>query len=248
MYEIVNLIRIQIYVKQVLHICDVGNSGMVSVWTKGEILDLEDRDYIAALHTRTKGNLNRTEENIETFRRKYDSFVEYWEPHITFVFPVPCSEVEETTLIEHIKTVLTMWRPFPIRIGGFAKSWDHWLLLLLKEGNDKVIALHDELYTGILSPYLRKDIEYIPHIGLALFARKDAGYTVLDPRTVDFDESRYHQALEEAESLEIDSSDVVDRLFLHRVLLRGKKNTLLYKLMARKIFRLSKGLEEAGKR
>lgn len=187
----------------------------------------------------------RTEENIETFRRKYDSFVDYWQLHIPFIFPVPCGEVEETKLIEHIETVLKKWEPFPIRIGGFVKSWDHWLLLLLKEGNEKVVALHEELYTGILSSYLRKDIEYIPHIGLALFVRKDAGFNVMDPRIVDFDEKLYRQALAEAESLKIDSFGIIDRLFLNRTILKGKKNKLLYKFIDRKIFRLSEGHGEA---
>jgi hypothetical protein len=176
----------------------------------------------------------RTEENIETFRRKYDSFVDCWEPHIPFIFPVPCSEVEEAKLIEHIETVLKKWKPFPIRIGGFAKSWDHWLLLLLKEGNEEVIALHDGLYTGILSSYLRKDLEFIPHIGLALFARKDAGYNALDPKVVDYDEKLYRQALEEAESLKIDSFDIIDRLFLDKAVIKGKRNELLHKLIDRR--------------
>jgi hypothetical protein len=118
-------------------------------------------------------------------------------------------------------------------------------LLLLKEGNEKVIALHDELYTGILSSYLRKDIEYIPHIGLALFVRKDAGYNALNPRIVDFDEKLYRQALAEAESLKIDSFGIIDRLFLNRVILKGKKNELLYKFIDRKVFRLSEGHREA---
>lgn len=190
----------------------------------------------------------RTKGNIETFRRKYDSFVDYWEPHIPFIFPVPCSDVEETKLIEHIEKVLKKWKPFPIRMGGFTKSQDHLLLLLLKEGNEKVIALHDELYSGILSSYLRKDLEFIPHIGLALFAKKDAGYNALDPRAVDYDEKLYRQALAEAESLKIDSSGIIDRLFLNRVILKGRKNELLYKFVDRKIFRLSDGHEETRKK
>jgi len=77
----------------------------------------------------------KTEENIEAFRRKYDPFVDSWKPHITFIFPVPCSEVEEEKLAAHIETVLKNWKPFPIHIEGFRKSWDHWLFLLLKKGN-----------------------------------------------------------------------------------------------------------------
>jgi 2'-5' RNA ligase len=181
----------------------------------------------------------RTRENIQAFRRKYDSFVDYWEPHMTFIFPVPCIEVGEAKLIKHIERVLKRWKPFPIRIAGFKKSWDHWLLLLLKRGNEKAIALHDELYIGVLSPYLRRDIEYIPHIGLALFVRKDAGYNALDPKMVDFDENLYRQALEEAESLKIDGSCIIDRLFLNKVILKGRKNKLSYKFVYRKIFKLS---------
>jgi hypothetical protein len=163
----------------------------------------------------------KTEDNIKAFRRKYDPFVDSWKPHIPFIFPVACSEIEEEKLTEHIETVLKNWKPFPIHIGGFRKSWDHWLFLLLKKGNEEAIALHDELYTGILSPYLRRDIEYIPHIGIGLFARKDAGYNVLDPEKVDFDSQLYSQALKEAESLKINSFDTVDKLLLKKAIVRA---------------------------
>jgi len=163
----------------------------------------------------------KTEENIEAFRRKYDPFVDSWRPHIPFIFPVPCNGVEEERFTDHVETVLKNWKPFPVRIGGFAKSWDHWLFLLLKEGNREAVALHDELYTGILSPYLRRDIEYIPHIGIGLFARKNAGYNALDPKKVDFDAKLYSQALKEAESLKINSFDTVDKLVLNKVILKA---------------------------
>jgi hypothetical protein len=162
----------------------------------------------------------KTKESIEAFRRKYDPFVDSWKPHVPFIFPVPCNEIEEQRFAEHVETVFRNWKPFPIRMGGFAKSWDHWLFLLLKEGNEKAIALHDELYNGILSPYLRRDIEYIPHVGVGLFVRKDAGYNALDPKIVDFDAKLYSQALKEVESLRIDSFDTVDRLMLNKVILK----------------------------
>jgi hypothetical protein len=72
----------------------------------------------------------------------------------------------------------------------------------------------------MLSPYLRRDIEYIPHIGIGLFVRKDAGYNVLDPEKVDFDAKLSSQALKEAESLKISSFDTVDRLVLNKVILK----------------------------
>ena len=163
----------------------------------------------------------KTGEDIEVFRGKYDPFADSWKPHIPFIFPVPCDEIEEEEFTEHVETVLKSWKPFPIHVGGFTKSWDHWLLLLLREGNEKAIALHDELYAGILAPFLRRDIEYIPHIGIGLFVRKDAGYNALDPKTVDFDAELYSQALREAESLKIDSFDTVDRLVLTKEILKA---------------------------
>ena len=162
----------------------------------------------------------KTEENIEALRRKYDPFVDSWKPHVPFIFPIPCSEIKEAKLTEHIEAALENWKPFPIHIEGFTKSWDHWLFLLLKKGNEEAIALHDELYTGILSPYLGRDIEYIPHIGIGLFAKKGAGYNILDPKKIDFDAKLYSQALKEAKSLKISSSDTVDRLLLERVIVK----------------------------
>lgn len=142
---------------------------------------------------------SKAEESIKAFRKKYDPFAGSLKPHIPFMFPVPCCEVEEAKLTEHIETVLRNWKPFQIQIRGFKKSWDHWLLLLLKKGNENAIALHDELYTDILSPFLRKDIEYIPHIGLGLFVKKDAEYSVLDPKRADLDAKLYSHAIERSE-------------------------------------------------
>jgi len=167
---------------------------------------------------------SKAEENIEAFREKYDPFVGSLKPHIPFMFPVPCNKVEETKLTEHIETVLRNWKPFPIQITGLTKSWDHWLLLLLKKGNENAIALHDEIYTGILSPHLRKDINYIPHIGMGLFVKIDAEYNVLNPKKVDFDAKLYSRALKEAKSLKINSFDTLDRLYLEKIKARAGKS------------------------
>jgi 2'-5' RNA ligase len=167
---------------------------------------------------------SETEENIEAFRKKYDPFVGSLKPHIPVIFPVPCNKVVETKLTEHIETVLRNWKPFQIQLNGFKKSWDNWLLLVLKKGNENAIALHNELYTGILSPYMRKDIEYIPHIGMGLFVKKEAEYNVLDPRKVDFDVKLYSRALKEAKFLKINSFDTVDRLSLDKIKVRVGKS------------------------
>ncbi len=177
----------------------------------------------------------KTQASIEAFRRKYDPYVGSLKPHIPFLFPVQCSEVEESKLVKHIRAVLKNWKPFPIQMKGFAKSWDYWLFLLLKKGNGNAIALHDDLYTGILSPHLRRDIEYIPHIGMGLFVKHTPEYNVLDPKTYNFDAKLFSQALKEAKSLEINSFDTVDRLSLDKININAQSRDLVRTISSEEI-------------
>src|SRR6185295_1521659 len=106
---------------------------------------------------------------IDDFRRKYDPHSTLINPHITFMFLVP-EAVGEANLVRHIDKVLSGWHSFPVHLAGLEKSWDHWLFLLVAEGRESVTRLHRELYTGILAAYHRPDIEFVPHLGLGLFA------------------------------------------------------------------------------
>ena len=155
-------------------------------------------------------------ERIDQIRRKYDPTVDLIGPHVTIMFPVPES-VGEGALVRHIEKVLKHRQPFQVRIHGFKKSWDHWLFLTLEEGNTNVInviALYEEIYTGILAQYRRDDIEFIPHIGLGLFVKEGAQYDLKDPKQLDFDAQRYQQALLEAQALNLDFRCQVDKLHL----------------------------------
>src|SRR5262245_16696800 len=116
-------------------------------------------------------------ERITQFRRKYDPYVELIEPHITFMFLIPES-IGEQRLVAHIETVLNRWEPFLIHLKRLHKSWDHCLFLTFQEGEEDAVRLFREIYTGILEEYRREDIEFIPHIGLGLFAKEDAGYDI----------------------------------------------------------------------
>src|SRR6267143_5205870 len=118
---------------------------------------------------------------INEFRRKYDPHFDLIEPHITLVFLVPES-VGEANLVRHIESTLSNWRPFPIRLRGLQRSWDHWLFLILAKGNENVTRLHRELYDGVLAAYYRTDIDFVPHLGLGLFARQDADYDIRNPQ------------------------------------------------------------------
>jgi 2'-5' RNA ligase len=138
---------------------------------------------------------------INQFRRKYDPQVELIEPHITVVFPVSES-IGEDNLVHHFESVLGNWQGFPIHILECQISSDDYVFLLIKEGNADIIRLHDELYTGVLAGYLRKDIPFVPHLTLG----------VLNQSSMDRD-----RVLEEAEQLGLDYHCVLDKLHLVKV-------------------------------
>ena len=138
---------------------------------------------------------------INRLRKRYDPQVTLIEPHITIVFPVPES-VGEEQLVSHVDRVLRGWRSFPIRLKGLLQSLDNYLFLLLADGTLDIIRLHDELYTELLSPYLRKDIPFVPHVTLGAFGEN----AVL-----------CRQALSEAEPMDLDYQSRVDRLDLVKI-------------------------------
>ena len=116
---------------------------------------------------------------IQELRRKNDPYFDVIGPHITLVFPVP--EMDRDAIVNHVTEILRDYVPFNIRLKEFTKSFDNWLFLCVEEGNEKIIELHDRLYTGMLEKHLRTDIQYIPHIGLGLF-ETDKEYRIAERR------------------------------------------------------------------
>ena len=138
---------------------------------------------------------------IQLLRKKYDPQAELIGPHLTLMFPVP-EAVGEDNLVRHLHGVLCSFRPFPIRLRGFQKSWDGYLFLLVQEGCAEMTALHGRIYTGPLAEYREEGVPFIPHLTLGAFGD---------------DEERYAAALEEAERLDLDYRSVLDRLHLVKV-------------------------------
>ncbi len=156
-------------------------------------------------------------EQVDSFRQKYDPYFPGIGSHITLMFPVPVEEVPENAMTEHLSSVLSHWKSFDIHLAGFEKAVDHWLFLTVKEGNNEVVRLHDELYTGPLQKYLRPDLPFIPHIALGFFGKEGSGYNLENPTVVEFDEEKYKEALEEAEKLGLNYRTKVDKVNLIKI-------------------------------
>ncbi|MCM3081839.1 2'-5' RNA ligase family protein [Brevibacillus invocatus] len=102
-------------------------------------------------------------ELVQELRQKYDPLYAFIPPHITLVFPFK-SEIATADLHLHVQTALADVQPFRIRLAEITATWDHHLFLLVKEGNDSIIDLHDKLYSGLLSIYKSRRHPFLPHL------------------------------------------------------------------------------------
>jgi len=154
------------------------------------------------------------DEVVNKLRKKYDPYSDLIKEHITLIFPVP-ETIGVDKLLSHISAILEKREPFRIHIRGFEKTWDNWLFLKVKEGKEKLIELHDALYTGILQLYLRKDLPYTPHIGIGLFTKER--YDPLQPEKLTFDEENYQKALEKLKNEDPEYWRIMNQLTLVRI-------------------------------
>lgn len=110
-------------------------------------------------------------EIIQNFRKLHDElYYTIAEPHISFVFPI--YEIEKETFFDEVieKSQGAKKINFEIKCTTVNKDavLDYYHLLLVPDkGFSDVVKLHDRLYSGIFFNYLRLDIDFIPHMGIA---------------------------------------------------------------------------------
>ncbi|MFP4047647.1 MAG: 2'-5' RNA ligase family protein [Bacteroidales bacterium] len=151
---------------------------------------------------------------VNDIRKQYDPYVNLIKEHITLIFPIP-ETIGEEKLIGHIEEVLNKWEPFKLHITGYGKTWDHWLYLKIKEGKGKLINLHDQLYTGNLELFLRKDIPYKPRVGLGIFTKEH--YDPMRPEELTFDKDAYAEAEMKLEKENISIKRIMNQLSLVKI-------------------------------
>lgn len=119
---------------------------------------------------------------IESFRKKYDPNSDIIAPHITLVLPfsnIPIGEISK-----HIELVVKGIQPFQIHLQGLMKTDDDLLFLLVKEGKDKIIKIHNLLYSGILSS-LEQKYAFNPHITIGEFEISDIQKAYAEAQKID---------------------------------------------------------------
>jgi 2'-5' RNA ligase len=103
---------------------------------------------------------------IELFRSKHDPQASRIGAHYTLAFPV---EIPFRGLESEIAAVAQSSQPisFIIRHAEVVRdafSDASLIFLIPDEGNVGLTALHDHLYAGVLRPYRRLDIPFVPHV------------------------------------------------------------------------------------
>ncbi len=156
-------------------------------------------------------------ESIDSIRRAFDPSWRLIKPHIDICFPAT-NNLEEQLLADHVKRVSSNWSPFVIQLGGFYRSRDHWLFLILSEGTDKIKRLHQEMYTGYLAKYRKEPgkpgSDPKSHLGLGLFLKEGRTWDWRNPRESDFDRERYEQALRQAEAMPLPANVLIEKLHI----------------------------------
>lgn len=116
--------------------------------------------------------INRQDfEWIQSIRKKYDElYFNVIKPHFTFIFPV--ESADDKKIISHLKKMITRQHEIEFNLSKTIINKDvfnnYWHIFLVPaKGEKEIMKLHDKLYTGILAPELRKDIPFIPHLGIA---------------------------------------------------------------------------------
>jgi 2'-5' RNA ligase len=101
------------------------------------------------------------DEALNATRRHFDPLVGFVASHLTLVFP---SQIDAEGLKTHVAEVAGRHPPITVRLHGFAGADGTHLMARVVAGNDALIALHDDLYRGVLRSALDRTRVFVPHV------------------------------------------------------------------------------------
>jgi 2'-5' RNA ligase len=115
--------------------------------------------------------------DLADLRRRFDPQFNAVPSHLTLVFP---HRVGSDPLLRHVESIARVHPPFRVRLAGFAGSQNAWLFARVTRGNDDLVALHDDLYTGMLATALDRTSIYVPHVTVGRVTSASALAAALD--------------------------------------------------------------------
>ena len=107
---------------------------------------------------------------IQNYREQNDQrYSSVIDPHITLVFAI--GDIDKDSFVNEVKNKIAGIEPFDfeIKVATINQNDDgkyYHEFLVPDTGYSNIVKLHDKLYSGLFTPHLRFDIDFIPHIGI----------------------------------------------------------------------------------
>ena len=147
--------------------------------------------------------LNKKDYNwINEYRKKNDDYYDLIDAHFSFVFPTFNIGISDfiAEIKKQVKGIHKIEFQIKCAIMNNDRSDDfreYWHVLLAPDkGFSDIVKLHDKLYSGILAPTQRLDLDFIPHMGIG---------NSTDPKEC-------KRMVDEVNSMDINISGVINRL------------------------------------
>ncbi len=121
---------------------------------------------------------------IDQFRHQHDlPYRDVVDPHFTLVFG--CSSIETDVYSRHVEAVAEQSQAIDFRcryamLGVDDVDDTSYVFLVPDEGYSGLSLLHDRLYEGILSPHLRLEFPFIPHITIGTLLDRPRAKSLCD--------------------------------------------------------------------
>jgi len=110
-----------------------------------------------------------TAAEIQSFRVGHDPLAHRIPAHFTLVFP---AEADAITLAEEIRLVAASSAPVDFTLARIDASVGIdgrcYVVLEATEGRACFETMHSRLHSGVLAGQLRRDVEYVPHVTVAV--------------------------------------------------------------------------------
>jgi len=106
---------------------------------------------------------------IQSYRSQHDRQFSLVKPHFTLVFSI--QELDKESFLAEVKQKVADVKAFDFELNVATINQDnsgkyYHEFLVPDVGYSNIVKLHDKLYSGLLAPYLRFDVDFIPHISI----------------------------------------------------------------------------------
>ncbi len=120
---------------------------------------------------------------VEAFRQRYDPRVREVAAHFTLAFG--CAAVPQRLYLRHVEAVCKDSQAFDFACRYAMLSAGHddenaYVFLVPDEGLAALSLLHDAVNRGVLTPHLRLDVPYVPHITIGVMTDRVVAKSLCD--------------------------------------------------------------------